>query len=489
MARFRLTLGLLIGMLAAASPSALGSSPADGGADESVQRELENMRKQLEEMQARNADLENKVDELGAQVNQDWMTEARAEEIRQVVYDVLADADTRASLLDDGMVAGWSDGFFLASADGRFRLNVGGQMQIRWVYSFIDEPDRHRHGFENTRTKLVFSGHMFSRDLQYLIRLNPTRNEPGLVDGLAILEDAWVRFNLTDTISVRVGQFKVPFNREELVSSAYQLAVERSNVNESYNLGRTQGVELVWADDVHRIAVAFDDGASDNLGGFTAQGGGVATGDQAVGDPINNDALVEDVEWAVQGRYEYIIAGNRQQFEDFTSPIEQPFGAMVGVAGMGQHTESNGAASAGRDEIRWYGWTADLSLEFGGANVFVSYIQHYVDRGANVGQFNFYGLVLQGGYYITPKWEVFARGEWGIADSKEDLLQNSNDLAIVTFGTNYYFDGHGAKWTTDIGFALNEISGEWDFDITGYRIQGTDSKPQIVFRTQFQLLF
>ena len=142
-----------------------------------------------------------------------------------------------------------------------------------------------------------------------------------------------------------------------------------------------------------------------------------------------------------------------------------------------------------RDEIRWVGWTTDLSVEFGGANFFASFTQHYVDRGGTIGQFNFYGVVVQGGYYITPKWEAFARYEWGMADSKNDLFINSNDLSILTFGANYYFDGHSAKWTTDIGFALNEISDEWDFSITGYQLQTTASAPQIVFRTQFQLLF
>ncbi len=453
---------------------------------DSVESRIEQMQKQLDDVLRKNAELDNEVQQLKGG---DWMTEQRSEEIKQLVADVLADADTRASLLDTGMTAGWSDGFFLASADGRFRLNIAGQMQIRWIYSFIDEPDRHRQGFENTRTRMTFSGHVFSRDLQYLVRTEFTRNEPQLVQGLNFIQDAWVRFQLNDSTSIRVGQFKVPFNREELVSSAHQLAVERSNVNESLNLGRTQGIELVIADDVHRFAVSINDGASDSLGGFTASGGGIATSTVQVGDPIHNFALFQDVEYAIQGRYEYIIAGSREQFEDFTSPIDEPFAAMVGVAAHAQQTESNGAPGFTRDEIRWVGWTVDASVEFGGANVFASFTHHYVDRGGFVGQFNFYGVVVQGGYYITPKWEVFGRYEWGMADSKNDLFANPNDLSILTFGANYYFDGHSAKWTTDIGFALNEISDEWDFNLTGYRLQTTASAPQIVFRTQFQLLF
>lgn len=468
--------------IALLAPLAGADSSTD---DQSIRQEVDRLKEQVAELVQQNSQLEQRVAELDS----DWLTKERAEEIKSLVADVLADADTRASLLDDGMTAGWSDGFFLASSDGRFRLNVGGQMQIRWVYNFIDEADRHRQGFENTRTKLVFSGHVFSRDLQYLIRLDATRNEPQLVNGLEFVQDAWVRFQLNNNTSIRVGQFKVPFNREELVSSAYQLAVERSLVNESLNLGRTQGVELVIADDVHRFSIAIDDGGSDNLGGFTAAGGGVATASTATGDPINNNALLEDVEYAVQARYEYIIAGSREQFEDFTSPIDEPFGAMFGIAGHAQKTESIGEPTNDRDEIRWIAATADLSLEFGGANLFTSFTYHYVDRGGFPGQFNFYGFVVQGGYYITPKWEVFGRYEWGKADSKQDLFANSNTMSAVTFGTNYYFDGHGAKWTTDIGFALNEISEEWDFSIAGYRTQMIDSAPQVVFRTQFQLLF
>jgi len=463
---------------------------ADSSAgDESVQNELEQMRRQMQQLREENQAMRSDLDTLRAQVDDDWITTQRSEEIRQIVYDTLADADTRASLLDDGMTAGWADGFFLASSDGRFRMNIAGQMQIRWIYNYHDQVDRHRQGFENTRTKLTFSGHVFSRDLQYLVRTDVTRNEPGLVNGLDFLQDAWVRFLLDEHMSVRVGQFKTPFSREELVSSAYQLAVERSLVNESLNIGRSQGVEFVWADDVRRLSVMVSDGGEDNLGGFTAAGGGVATGVQAVGDPINNRALLEDVEWALQGRYEHIIAGTREQFEDFTSPIGEPFAAMVGVGGHAQKTESDGATTFMRDEIRWLAATADVSLEFGGANAFASTTYHYVDRGGNIGQFHFWGVVVQGGYYITPKWEFFARGEWGQVDSERALLNDVEDLIVLTLGANYYFEGHDAKWTTDIGFGINEVTDRWDFDIAGYRADAPDAAPQIVFRTQFQLLF
>ena len=54
------------------------------------------------EMQSRLAAAEAKIAELSAQTDADWMSEARSEQVRGIVQDVLADADTRASLQGSG---------------------------------------------------------------------------------------------------------------------------------------------------------------------------------------------------------------------------------------------------------------------------------------------------------------------------------------------------------------------------------------------------
>ncbi len=86
---------------------------------------------------------EARVAELEAQVSQlqgdNWLTEQRSDEIKNLVQDVLADADTRASLLQSGMTAGYDKGFVIGSADGNFLLKINGFTQIRWVYNYQDE--------------------------------------------------------------------------------------------------------------------------------------------------------------------------------------------------------------------------------------------------------------------------------------------------------------------------------------------------------------
>jgi len=437
---------------------------------------INRLEERIQQLEAENNRQAEEIDELHALNDDNWLTEQRAEEIRSLISETLADVDTRSSLLDAGLTAGWNDHYFLASHDGRFRLQLDGQIQFRWMWNYHDQPDHHRHGFEFTRTKLTFRGHVFNPDLTFLIRTDVTRNEPGLVTGLYFLRDAWFRYRLNNEWTVRFGRFKLPFTREELVPSQYQQAVERSLVNESMNLGRTDGVEFTYADRTKKFIFMYSEGAIDSLGGFgiAGQSGGVTSMTAGVGD----------TEYAITTRGEYLLAGNWQQFADFTSPLGEEFGMMVGGALHWEESESQGGFSFGRDETRWYGATLDASLEWGGANVFASGAWHYVDAP------NFHtqtwGWVVQAGAYFTPKLEFFARWEYGWWDT---AAASFPDLNLLTIGANYYFDGHDLKLSMDFGYGFSVIDDAWDSDIAQWRPESAPNDPQIVFRTQFQLLF
>jgi hypothetical protein len=435
---------------------------------------LDELLERVERLEQDKAEMADEIDELRAQVGDDWLTERRADEIRSLVADVLADADTRASLLQGGMTAGWDEHFFLASPDGRFRLQLDGLLQTRWIWNYHDEPDRYVHGWELPRTRVTFRGHVFSPDITYLVRGDWARD-----GGEDTLLDAWVRYHLNDQLSVRFGQFKLPFNREELVGPAYQQAIERSLVNESLNIGRSQGIEFTYTDRSNRFSLATSDGATDDF-----LGGGL-TGN----DPANSIWSDSDVEWAFAARYEQLVAGSWDQFAQLTSPPGEPFGLMWGVGGHVQRGEYTGAPSAARNEDRWFGLTADVSAEFGGANLFGSIIYQYYDD-AQFGIFNVYGIVLQGGTYFTEKLEGYARFEYGHVS--DDIPFDFTDLWLLTIGANYYIDGQDLKLSADIGFGFDQVDPAWGSSgsIAGWRVDlGSGADPQVVFRTQFQLMF
>ena len=197
--------------------SLVTAQPAD------IQEQLDALQQRLDEVQTDTAGMRNELDALKIE-EQDWLTQERAIEIKALVRDVLADADARNSLAGDGLLGGWSDGFFLASSDGRFKLNIGGLMQQRFFQNYVrsDVQDRWRGGLESTRTRLNFSGHVFDRDTTFLVQagfgyLDPNQILPNfrIADRLW---DAWVKFKLNDGWSAKLGVFMMPFTRESLVS-------------------------------------------------------------------------------------------------------------------------------------------------------------------------------------------------------------------------------------------------------------------------------
>jgi hypothetical protein len=459
-------LGVLVAAAAQAGPARAAEPPAEG-APPSVDDLLQRIER-LEEDKGR---MQTEIDDLRVRLGDDWLTTKRAEEMRNIVEDVLADADTRASLLQDGATAGWDGHFFIGSADGRFRLQLTGLLQLRWIWNFHDQPDRYKYGFETSRAELTFEGHVFSPDVTYKVK--GEYQEDG---GQLILEDAWVRFIMNDEWSVRFGQFRLPFTREELIADGYQQVIERSLVNESQNLGYSQGLELLYTDRFSRFAFAVSDGGTDNMGGFLLIGS----------QPQNTPALDSTTTYALTARYEAKLAGNWEQFEQLTSPPGDGFGLMAGFAVHVQE-DNPGVPTSLPDEAFWFAATADVSVEWGGANLFSSFTWDYVDDRQTSLYVNIPGFVLQGGVYFTEKFEAYARFEWGRFMINGNPFQE--DLIVVTMGGNYYIDGQDLKLSADIGFGINAVSAAWDSVIAGWRQDSLGAEPQVVIRTQLQLLF
>lgn len=404
------------------------------------------------DLRSRVAELEARLATLQAQNGDQWLTEARAAEIRSLVQDVLADADTRTSLLQGG-TAGWDKGFFLASGDGKFKLKINGQLQFRYVFNHQDEDateDTSRGGFENRRTKLTFEGHVVDPSWKYHVTGAFARD-----GGSFLLEDAYIAKDLGNGWELLVGQFKLPFMIEETISSKRQLAVDRSLVNEEYNQDRSQGVQMSYTADQFRFYVAYSDGF------MTA----------------NTAALGYDTEWAFTGRAEVLLAGKWSQFRDFTSFKGEEFGFQLGGAA---HYEKAEVGTAAGPEEKMFTWTVDAMLEFGGANLFAAIVGRHLDE-ANVDQ---YGFVIQGGFFVTDDVELFGRYEWSDFD-----VDGVEDLSVITVGVNKYWDKHNIKWTTDLGYGLDTVSSPFSASGVGWRSDAGDEDGQIVFRTQLQLLF
>jgi hypothetical protein len=417
-----------------------------------------NAKGEVEQLRSTVADLQKQVDELKAANNQDWLTEQRAAEIRGLVQEVMADADTRASLLQSGAVAGRDGGFFfIGSSDGNFLLRIAGQVQVRFVYNMQDESptDDTRYGFEIRRAKFDFRGHIVDPSWQYYIEAEANRNG----GGISLAENGWIQKDFGDGFKARFGQFKPMFLREESVSSRRLQSVERSLINSQFTAGTAQGVQLEKSADQWRVFGAFIDGIR----------------------TLNTAWSMEDTEYAFTGRGEFLANG---EWKDIDDDIGFRDGGNALMFGAGANYE-RGEFGTASDEVENLGLTADATFKnSGGFSAVGAVIFRQLEGNAAAIDLDQIGIMIRGGFFVSDDVELFAMYEWGDLD-----VDTVEELSVVTLGVNKYFAKHTLKWQNDLGFALDEVDAAWATDSAGWRADGVDQDGQIVFRSQFQLLF
>jgi hypothetical protein len=393
--------------------------------------------------------LRARIGALEVRQRQDWLTHARSEEMRALVQDVLADADTRVTGLGPAVTAGWDDGFFIESADGDFKLELAGQIQVRLVsnHQSARSSDAHVTGVEMRRTKLKFDGHIFGRDVRYSIQGDFDR-ETGSFD----VNDAGIELRLARGTSFKIGRARSPLLREEDISSKRQLTVERSLVSRAMTQGRNVGVAFKHRTDGARTVVALTD---------------------------NTEGLFQDQGWRAGARLDLLLHGTWEALEDFTSfPGDEPAASLGGSLAY-EELDFDDPAREDRTVLRW---SVDAGVELGGLNLFAALLGQSSD-GRDTPRRDQYGAVIQGGFFLSRRVELFAQYQWGDADDADP------DLSVAVAGANVYFHGHDLKWTTDIGYGFNRVSGFWSSSGAGWRTDRPGEEGQLVVRSQVQLAF
>ncbi len=440
--------------------------------------------------------LEKRLSEVEGKKDANWLDQRRAEEVKALIREVLSDADTRASLLQDGATAGWNKGkFFIGSADGTFLLNIGGRIQARHIYAnrdtaFIDlnddgdaadageaNQDSNESGFTIRRMKPAFSGFVGGPKFTYNVVLAADRNTT-----VVGLEEAKVGYAFTDQMSVEWGRFKAPGLREETTSSGRQLAVERSYLNEAFTQGFTEGVNLVYATDLFKAQVMFHDGRNQGEIGTAA-----------------NDFLNDTTDAAFTGRFDVRIAGDWKQMEDFNAWDGEAVGIFVGGMITYEVGETGTSTGAGSNFDQFY-WTVDASVEMNGLGIYGAIVgRHFNDEDGSAGENNFdqYGVLLQASYFVVPNTlEPFVRFEWMDMDGFSPFAVGQtalnaaydDEIYMVTVGFNWYFRKHDAKFTMDIVFVPNDAVPVAQTGL-GLLQDDDDDEGQIVVRSQFQLQY
>jgi phosphate-selective porin OprO and OprP len=144
----------------------------------------------------------------------------------------------------EGLYVEFGRGIRLTDDDASFALTMRGRIQARAFAGRRGAPNVPLDiGFQARRVRLVFLGELVERDLQFYLQLGlaPDDLEP---DRLIPLRDAVITWTGHRDLSVRLGQMKVNFSRERMISSSALQMVDRSIVNAELSLDRDVGVQL-----------------------------------------------------------------------------------------------------------------------------------------------------------------------------------------------------------------------------------------------------
>ncbi len=372
--------------------------------------------------------------------------------------------DTNGRLARESRLMQDAGGRALFLTDEPPKIKLGGQLKFRYQANFRDSAglatadNDTTIGFVTRRSK-IYGKMTVSDGISAHFQLGFDR-----ASGSAVLEIGEIIWKFGDGFRFRAGQFKEPLLREELVSSKRQLASERSAVNETLNQDYSQGIELEYSEDKWRGAVMISDGfASDNTA-FTSE---------------------SEADFAVTGRVEFLLGdASFKQFKQFTSFRGSTHGAMVGVAGHWQtRGDTNPSLASAVDQTTV---TADFSFVGDGWNVYAAGIWRNMDVSAVTSADDF-GVVVQGGVFITDDDELFARYDGFFPDD----YAGATDFNTVTFGWNHYFlpESHAAKLTVDASYHFNVVDGSGIRVSDGHNLLADTNDGQFGIIAQFQLLF
>jgi hypothetical protein len=243
--RLRLLPAIALIALCLAPASALAASGTPVSAED-LQALREEFQQQMSDLRQENQDLKVRLRSF---------EEARTDQARRLDEIELSVEEA------ESLTAGYDEGFYIRSADDRFRLTLTGFVQVqsnwyehnsipkRWVeQNNVPTPDNQvfNEGLQGVnrddsffvrRLRLIIRGHVFSENVKYNVEL-------GWDTGQEALRDAYIDYKWRDWAQVRLGQFKPPFSMESQESDSITETIERAAIVDVLGMGRRTGVKF-----------------------------------------------------------------------------------------------------------------------------------------------------------------------------------------------------------------------------------------------------
>jgi len=364
-------------------------------------------------------------------------------------------------------VARGDKGIRFASVDERTSIHLWLRTQFRYSTPFDSDPrraddfdDAPGGDFELNRARLKAKGTILSQKLGYYYE-HELAGDPRLLD---------LRLDLTqrEDFRLRIGQYKVLYNRERVDSSGAQQFVERSIVTRAFTLDRQRGITA---------AGRIGEGRAYDAWYFL----GLMEGDGR--DPGKSGGKGDGTMWI--GRYQWNFAGEPLPFSQSDFEFRaSPSGTLAIAAARfkGPYTrfssegggQLDGFANGIGNQYAVQQWLQEFAWQYGGWSVQQEYHVKRIEDQLNGGSARLKGYYAQAGK--AWRWSI---GDWTrpvelalrLAKVDQNTSLPGDTLRETTLAFNLYFAGHDNKLTFDISeLGLSETNGVGPRD-TRWRVQ------------------
>ena len=343
---------------------------------------------------------------------------------------------------------GYKKGAYIKTTDDRYSLKLNARVQGQYRYDAREAQDN-LSSFSVRRARILASGNVFYPWMKYGTQIT-------LEGGSASLRDAFIEAAYLPYVKPRIGQYKVPFDREFLTSAFSLQLVDRSIASTEFSLQRDIGIQV--SGKFHKNLLEY------GVGGFNGSGA--------------NRANV-DTDFMYVGRMVFTPFGSYPYSQAALDTPDSPKLA-VGVAGAVLPGLEPGERStlAGRlgntsivpVESDVYQLTTDLAFKYQNFSFEGGYHFRSIDPNAFTpfGKQNAQGFYLQGGYFVIPKkLELAARYSW--VDPDNPNTTDNNNREEYTGGLSYYLHGHQLKLQANYSYFRTQTATD---DLDDQRVQG-----------------
>jgi hypothetical protein len=385
--------------------------------------------------------------------------------------------------------------FFLGTEDGTFYLHPAVYFQFRGIVNDREQFKKHhtddtQMGFEVRRLKFAFDGNLFTPDLTYKFQWQDS------IAGAPTLEYGWVQYVLlkriggTGDVAIRAGQFKDIVFKEEFTGDPFQLLVERSlaNVLVGGNAplsNLTQGVDFMWLgkESPLHAELLIHNGFGSALTAFTQPRGTAVVFPQVPANPPTNPSF-----GGATARVDYKVFGDWADTTDFTGMNSGKKDLLDLGAGV-DYTSAQGEEALRYTVDAQYQIAKKLSIFAAGFG------DNFMFRSVKSPKttphiLNNFGAMIEGGYLITPAWQLVGRYTIVRLDPKvKPAGFTFSTFQEISAGLNWYGPngswGNHLKLTVDLNYLPD---GTPAFGGLEY-LASTGRHDEIVLRSQLQLWF